>query len=109
MRTLFKGVSVSACMSLAVLAAAAAAPSAHAEDVHIFVADLDLHSPQGMAVFNARVDAVARELCAGTERLRASAHSQCFQAVRDEAKENLTHEMDRMARQGEVKVASVRR
>lgn len=108
MTTWLKAVSVSTCISLAALAASAVVSPAQAE-VHIFLADLNLQTPQGQAQFNARVDAVAHQICLGTERLRDATHSACLQAVRDEAKENLAHEMERIAHQGgEVKVASAR-
>ena len=104
MKTLFKAACLAAGICTTALAAGGVVTSAQAGDVHIYVADLNLQTPAGVAAYNARVDSVAKQMCDGYEHLKDMNRSTCIQAVREEAREHL----ERLARQGDARIASAR-
>jgi UrcA family protein len=104
MKTLLPAASLAACISVSAVAILGGGASAQTAGIRIFVADLNLKTPEGMAQFKTRVDLAARQMCDGYERLRAMDKSACVRAVRDEAQENLSTEM---ARRDNAHIASV--
>ena len=64
--------------------------AAHAQETgapaaHVFVADLDLHSPTGAAAFRRRVDVASEAMCARAAGRSLSQDAACRQAVYEEA------------------------
>lgn len=90
MKTLLKAASAAACISAPALAAVGFAAPTQAAEIRIFVADLNLKTPEGMAQFKSRVDLAARQMCDGYQRMMTLEKSSCVQAVRAEAQENLS-------------------
>jgi UrcA family protein len=105
MKIMSKAARGAALVVVSVLAAGGVVSSVQASEIRIFVADLNLKSPEGQAAFLGRVDAAAREMCAGRERLRDMDHSVCIRAVREEAKENLGRALEKAAPKEEVSTA----
>jgi UrcA family protein len=101
MNIMSKAASVAAGVSVAVLALSAAAVPAQAQsradDVHIRVADLNLHSPEGRARAEARIAKAAELTCPGIIEL--DRHRACIDAFRAAAEENLAAQMQRLADQ----------
>lgn len=97
MKTMLKTMSVAAGLSMAALALGSVAAPAMAEDVRIPVADLNLHTPEGRAQFEARANAAAWRMCGSY--LALSERSSCMRVFRQAADENLQEQMQRQARQ----------
>lgn len=108
MNSMLKAVSVAMGASVAALVLAGVVSSAHAQEVHIKVGDLNLQTPEGAAIYDQRVDRAAREMCANSTANFApgyTANQDCMQAVRDEANANLTQQEDQLAAAGTTGVA----
>ena len=85
--TLTNTISSIAMLALAALPVAALATATHAAPASVKIADLNLASPGGIAVFNQRADYAARKFC-NTE-LALSARANCREGVKVELTEKM--------------------
>lgn len=85
--TLTSTISGIAMMALAALPITALATGAHAAPASVKVADLNLTSQAGVAVFNQRADYAARKFC--NAELSLSARANCRDGVRVELNEKM--------------------
>lgn len=112
MTNLLKAFSVAAGVSAAVLAIAASAQAepmnaTETGSVRIHVADLDLNSARGRAVFDARVQNAARAMCADESDWHLNIA--CRRVVSEEAYANLHEQQEQIARTGSVHIARMGR
>ena len=87
MTNLINSISSLAMLALAALPIAALATTSHAAPASVRIADLNLHSTEGAAVFSQRAEYAARKFCT-TERSLSSA-ANCRQGVRVELNEKM--------------------
>jgi UrcA family protein len=77
-----------ATLALAALPVAALTTAAHAEpNVPVYVADLNMHSEAGVAVYHQRVNTAARQICSDQKAL--GLNGACKASVRAEAHDKL--------------------